>query len=429
MKFFYLLLLFLGLALSGLSQTHDTLNVLVYNIMNYRLSTSSCTIETQQEAGINKIVKYTNPDVIAFNELGNSSFNINFLLNNALNVGGETRYKSTVYAANSNLMNHLFYNQDKLEFYAHDEIRRALDNSNLVRLIDVYTLYVKEPNAIQFSDTTFLTFFVAHLKAGNQNADRIDRSKAASAIMDYLSKNTQIKNYFLCGDLNIYNASESAFQTLVNYFEPSVRFYDPANSIGEWSNNPDYAYIHTQSTRTNDDSDNGCFIGGGSDDRFDYILASEAILTNTNFVDYVDSSYTVIGQDGNRLNQGVKVPANTSAPTEIIDAIYTTSDHYPVMAKFKVDFRNAVGTQTQTAPKENILKLQNPITNKQLNAWWEGNSNQSMDIFDVSGRKVASFEVQNGFNQVDLSVFLNSGMYFICYQHEGIYQAHKIMFH
>jgi hypothetical protein len=60
---------------------------------------------------------------------------------------------------------------------------------------------------------------------------------------------------------------------------------------------------------------------------------------------------------------------------------------------------------------------------------WEGNSNQSMDIFDVSGRKVASFEVQNGFNQVDLSVFLNSGMYFICYQHEGIYQAQKIMFH
>lgn len=428
MKVFLFLLLFLGIALVGFTQTHDTITVLSYNIMNYRLSTSSCTLEVQQEDGINKIVKYTNPDVIAFNELGNSSFNINFLLNNALNVGGENRYKSTVYAANSNLMNHLYYNQDKLEFYAHDEIRRALDNSNLVRLIDVYTLYVKEPNAIQFNDTTFLTFFVAHLKAGNQNADRNDRSKAASAIMDYLSKNTQIKNFFLCGDLNIYNASESAFQTLVNYFEPSVRFYDPANSIGEWSDNPDFAYIHTQSTRTNDDTDNGCFIGGGSDDRFDFILASEAVMNKLDYVQYLGSSYTVVGQDGNRLNQGVKAPVNTSAPTEIINAVYTTSDHYPLHAKFIVDYRNAVGISAHSEQKSH-LKIQNPIVNQQLKAWWKGNENQYAQLIDLNGRVVFHFKLHSGLNEVEFPQMLSKGLYFIRYENQEAVETQKVVFY
>jgi len=128
---------------------------------------------------------------------------------------------------------------------------------------------------------------------------------------------------------------------LLNPFQLTIIVSSPGN----WNNNSSYASIHTQSTRSGIIGDGGSF--GGMDDRFDFIFFTDDLVSGANKLTYVPNSYTAVGNDGNHFNKSINSsPINTSAPTNVIDALYIMSDHLPIALKAYVPLN--VGIEEET---------------------------------------------------------------------------------
>ncbi len=359
------LFLVLSFSYSLKSQQSDTLRLMVYNLLNYRNTTNQCTNSnnspTVKENALEIIIDHVLPDVLVCNELGASpnGFNAFTLMNSSLNKNGRTYYQMANYTSGfQSITNMLYYNSNKLVLKEQSTITRDISNINLVRLIDIYTLYYNDPNLGQHQDTTFLHFIAAHLKAGNTAADRNERALATEAVMAHLDTINAKGNYFFMGDLNVYRATEPCFLDLVAYTpDPSLNFYDPVNRIGNWSNTSSFADVHTQSTRS---SGNGCASGGGMDDRFDFILASDEVINDSDKVEYIPNTYTAVGQDGNRFNGSIDSPTNTTAPFFVINALRDLSDHLPVTMDLKVTL--PLSTSIESMSIENALSYNSIMT-------------------------------------------------------------------
>jgi hypothetical protein len=172
-----------------------------------------------------------------------------------------------------------------------------------------------------------------HFKAGSSGSDEETRAQMAGLIADYIQNHQIVDACLLTGDLNLQNSYEDAWQILCSDLPESYRFSDPANSVGNWHNNPDFAAYHSQSTHL---SSNGCASSGGMDDRFDFILANPALFDTSHKIHYIDGSYATPGQDGQRWNGSLLDPPNFSAPTPVLEAMYHLSDHLPLIVSLKI---------------------------------------------------------------------------------------------
>lgn len=386
---------FLFLSLIGISYGQiETASIMQYNLMNYRNNAPGCNNSnndpTKKEAYFKTIAKHVKPDIICLNEIGNSFTNANDLVTKSLNTDGVTKYQQCNFSATpgSSLTNMLIYNQEKFGLHKQDKIEKAPDNSSIVRLIDVYYLYFKDPNLSQTKDTTFLVFFVGHFKAGTGSFNRTSREKAAKAVIQYINNNDVKHNYFLAGDFNIYGASEPAYQELTVTPDANTRLYDPLTAPGEWNNNSNFAFLHTQSTRTS----SGCFSGGGMDDRFDFILMSKSIKDKLHRVEYIKNSYRAVGQDGNRFNGSVSFPTNSSEPSKVIDALYNLSDHLPTVMNISITLTkpNSIADRSQKFD----LYINNPVS-ETLKIRLETNKNEQIkgEIYSITGKIVKTFSL------------------------------------
>jgi hypothetical protein len=249
---------------------------------------------------------------------------------------------------------------------------------------------------------------VAHLKAGSGNAEELERGRATEAVMATLDSMNATGNYIFAGDLNLYSSSEPAYQDLTNYIKPNLRFFDPINVSGTWHNSAARAFTHTQSTHTS----GGCFAGGGMDDRFDFLLASDEIINNTDKVRYIPNTYEALGQDGLRFNGSINIPTNNSVPTLISTALYNMSDHLPVLMDLEINLPMITGLAKINAIKK--LKFRNP-TNGDLLIDLSNQSEKikAIEIIDINGRVVVSKDyISNNYVQFDLSN-ISRGTYFI----------------
>jgi hypothetical protein len=64
------------------------------------------------------------------------------------------------------------------------------------------------------------------------------------------------------------------------------------------------------------------------------MFISNWLINGTNYMKYIARSYESVGNDGNRLGVSINsnVPSvNTSAPSDVLDALFYFSDKYPVM--------------------------------------------------------------------------------------------------
>ena len=391
LKLFSFLIAILTVGTAYTQNNFDIATVMGYNILNYRNTFGDCSAANnptgQKEDYLKKIIQHVEPDIVCFNEVGNSINNIASLQNNVMNADGVTKYDFTDYQnSSSSLINVTFYNNEVFETYREEAITTDLSNIDIVRLVDVITFYYKDPQLAITQDTTFLTVFVAHLKAGQSGSDANRRARATESIMDYIANHPEISsNFLLVGDLNIYNATEDAFQNLVTG-PTEQRFFDPINQVGNWANSASYSYVHTQSTRLNQ-TNGGCFSGGGMDNRFDFILSSNAVLENTARVEYINNSYEALGQDGARFNQTINFPANNQEPDEIIEALYEASDHLPVLLDLKLSFSAPVSFRSIESEFE--IKATNPIRNYLSLDFFNSTAQvYSMRIFTSTGQKV-----------------------------------------
>jgi endonuclease/exonuclease/phosphatase family metal-dependent hydrolase len=396
---------------SWLTIAQDTLTVMQYNLLYYGFNTSFCTSQNNnvnlKDQYLSTIIDYVNPDIFSVNELGRGQENVNRILNNVLNTGGQNRFSAATYTntTNSTIVNMLFYDHNKFTLYFEAVV------SSVVRDINLYTLYYNDEEMLAAGDTIFLTSIVAHFKAGSSSADQQTRTAEAQAVMAYLNSSSIRGNLLFMGDFNMNSSFEQAYQHITFYPNETIRFYDPINKPGQWYNNSDMAAYHTQSTRTGSHS---CFVTGGLDDRYDIILASDAVIRGYMGLQYIDGTYKALGQDGNRYNQSLISPTNNSAPQNVIEALYGMSDHLPVIVKLQT---GAITVSTQSLLVESPkLNFSNPAGNELLIKLNQEAGPVTISLYSVTGEKMLSFPNQalsaEAYKTFDVSS-LPSGVYVI----------------
>ncbi|MDG1252127.1 MAG: hypothetical protein P8N56_00410 [Schleiferiaceae bacterium] len=396
-KFIFSVFICCAMASASLyGQAPERLRVMTYNLLNYRNFTSYCPSSSNnavsKEGYLADIIAYSQPDLLVCNEInGDNTTAHGRVLNYSLNVNGETRWEKTDFFSNgSSLVNGIYYDQNKLGLLNQDLITKDVSNQNLVRGIDVKTFYYRDSLLMINPDTVIFTVFAAHLKAGSSASDIADRARETAALMAYISSHNLGSNYFLAGDLNMPKSQETGFQNLLNYSTAALRFYDPENQPGNWNNNYTFRNLHSQSTRDGA-TNNGCFSGGGLDDRFDHVLFSDDVADGTAKMTYINGSLTPVGNDGLHFNSSINSPTNNSVPSNILTALYEMSDHLPVYVDIDIE-RLQISINEQQA-----LALQ--ILGKRQDGYWVDVSQAALGspwhCTDLLGRIVAQGHVES----------------------------------
>lgn len=426
---FFMLILMTLFVISTNAQ--DTLTVMQYNLLeygNYNSGFADC-YETnnntqRKDECIRTILNLVKPDILTVCEFGATQALQNAFINHNLNINGNNYWQSDniVNYANSNIINHIFFDSRKIGLNRHVVLRTD------PRDTDIYELYLKTPS-LAAGDTTKLVCIVAHPKAG-QGYEASRRALMQTA-MDYVSQHYPHDNVMIMGDFNMYGASESGYRLLTQtYNNPDALFIDPLFSIGgvgEWNNNIQYARFHTQSTRSYSEE---CFSGGGLDDRFDFILMSDEIAFGYNHLRYVLNSFWAVGNDGLHFNQDINHNGNASVSPEVAEALFDASDHIPVMMKLFVDLTLGLAEEETTAFHTHLTP--NPASNVTRICFHNPQNGEiRFNVYSIQGQLVASesvyFNEGNAEHELHLKG-LAKGCYLLNVSGaQGIFETLKLM--
>jgi len=363
----------------------DTLRMMQYNMMYYTTSApSDCNTSgnylNDKDANLKTIIDYVMPDLFCVNEIGSQSTYIDRVLNNVMNTNGRNYYAScplTNYSGGS-IANMLYYDSRKLVFYSHFYVTTS------PRDINAYKMYYKS-EGLAHGDTAFITFIIAHLKAGNSASNAADRKTQVERLTSKLEQ-VGVDNYVFSGDFNLYSASEAAYQHLLFNNNTAFRFIDPIDEYGKWNNNSKFAQVHTQSTHS---ATGNCFASGGLDDRFDFILVSPTVSYGTRKVEVIPSSYHALGQDGQHFNKNlIDAPTNSTIPEEIINAMYYFSDHLPVICDFEI--KSTVKIEENRAGF--FVNVENPVKDAlSIHIFAENEKLLNFEIYSIDGKRIDHF--------------------------------------
>ena len=415
-------LIIILLCIIPLANAQDTLTVMQYNLLeygNYQSGFADC-YETnnntqRKDECIRTLVDYVKPDIFTVCEFGATQQLLTDFLRHNLNINGADYWQSDniMNYANSNIINHIFFDSRKIGLKRHVALRTQ------PRDTDVYELYLKTPS-LAAGDTVKLVCIVAHPKAGMGYES--NRRALMQVAMDYVNQYYPNDNVLIMGDFNMYGASESGYRLLTQtYSNPSICFMDPAailGGVGEWNNNNQFAAFHTQSTRSYSDE---CFSSGGLDDRFDFILMADEIAFSYNHLRYVQGSYHAVGNDGHHFNMSVDQGNNAAVPAEVAEALFDASDHLPVTMKIAVDVHLAVeGHETQSLYAS---VAPNPASDKSIVHFFNPLQGEvQFDLYSLQGQLMASesSHFDSGSQQFELSLNdLTKGFYLLRIRHDN----------
>ncbi|MFM9025839.1 MAG: PEP-CTERM sorting domain-containing protein [Planctomycetaceae bacterium] len=190
----------------------------------------------------------------------------------------------------------------------------------------------------------------SHLKASTGSTNEARRNVETTntrANADALGDGTSI---IYVGDLNLYDSTEAAFQTLLA--PGNGQAFDPINQIGSWSGNAVYKAFHTQSPATT--AAYGGQVTGGMDDRFDFQLVSGEWLDGRG-LDFISGSYWAFGNTGtHNLNGAITtgsasalqafLPGYTVAQSgTVLTLLSQVADHLPVVADYQLPAKMSAG--------------------------------------------------------------------------------------
>ncbi len=324
----------------------DTLKVIAYNVLNYG---NGCQASTASLDGyLNTIVKYAQPDILSCEKMaafipttGSPSNLAEDITANALNAAfpGKYAYATPTNAVAATTMSVLFYNKSKLTLAKTETILANITDFNL------YKLYYNDPNLAITHDTTFLYVLVNHTQSGSSSTAR--DIQVSSIMQNLRAKFGYFPNLISMGDFNTHNSLEAGYQSMIASADTATKMSDPpfypdktVSYPAEWENNTSlFAPFLTTTTRAMGTVPNSCGTAGGAKSWYDHILISPWLVNGTNYLKYVPKSYQTIGNDGNRtgvdINSATPV-INSSAPPEVIDALFQFSDKYPISIKLLV---------------------------------------------------------------------------------------------
>jgi endonuclease/exonuclease/phosphatase family metal-dependent hydrolase len=383
-------LLFIAITLGCLftckAQQADTVKVMYYNILKWEDATDYNNFQT--------ILQFYQPDIIALTEVQTHTIarNIFDCVRNSISC---CNYDTTDFYSISwaNKGNMLYFNKDKLVMKFQDTIHPAGS-----RYIDRYLLFYTDVA----SDTVFLDFYIAHLTPSFGVPNETSRYKETKSFKNYLSGKTYCKNIIFGGDLNLYTGNEAAYRLLLD--SGSCRMNDPVNLRGDWSDDAIFSSVHTQSTRSS---------SGGLDDRFDFMVASDDVISGVNKVKYMTGTYMALGNDGAHLNQDITaLPVSTTVPVAVTNALHDKSDHLPVVLKLLVDHPYPPADEGEIE-----VLFKNPVDdNMDITARIHSKTRLTIKVFNILGQSVYSKEIENAeiYTQCSIGTAgLAHGIYFL----------------
>lgn len=402
----------------------DTLRVMVYNLLYYGEHVFNCNASNNnpdnKDAYLRTILAYELPDIFVVNEMSRDTYFQQRMLDSVLHKISDREYAraESYNLANQRIVNMIYFNTKKLALHSQYVMQ------TITRDIDLYKLYYKSPD-LAYGDTAFIHCIAVHLKAGSSYGDQEARKNQINNVMAWLQNNSQPDNFLMMGDFNVQSVQEQSMQKLLYGANSQFRFYDPVNRLGNWSNNPDFALYHTQSTHISGD----CHSGGGLDDRFDFIFASADIMQGNNKVTYVDGSYRVLGQDGLRFNKALlDPPFNTSAPFGVIEALYHNSDHLPVLLSLAIDQSPASNRSLSLSGVE--FSYNNPVADQLIihhNNQQEGTP-YSIHVYSLPGGYLSSVSDVLGNHPIRVNLsHLPKGFYFVKIEMQQFSKVFKIV--
>jgi hypothetical protein len=418
MKYITQLFVLLFSFLTTRAQTTDSLKIITYNINDYGYyDTENCPTQTPliKNPYLRTVLKYANPDIIGLVKLQATTekFYTDTLPMEILDSVCNKCYGYGAYTNESgyNKENMLYYNTNKLGLTSTTTIYSGDPNISDVNL---YKLYYKSPYLATAHDTLFINIILVHDESGS--SDSSERAEDIGGAMSWLNSHvTKTGNYIFMGDFNVQGYTEECYQDMLSASNNDVKFYDPANQLGNWSKYPSsFADYLTQSTRVTDPGD--CGATGGMNNRYDQILCTNPIITGTDSVYYVEGSYTVIGQDGNHVNKAINVPpTNTSVPANVLTALYQMSEHLPVMLKLAISSSTSASIKNVVNRQNFTMGYNSIVSNKLVTTVFEGfatpQSTGTLSIYTLQGKLVLSlpfdFMHSNNFSLSSLS----QGMY------------------
>ena len=403
----------------------DTIRVMQYNLLRYGESNQPPSTKNPL---LSTIINYVKPDIFGCNELSATADYAQNVLTGALNINGETKWKRAKLSkagVDASLTNTLFYNSKKFELISQDTV------SKVQREITAFNLFYKDSNLVKTKDTIFFTVIVLHLKAGNGSAEAATRAAETQQVARYMKRFSKPRNILIMGDFNIYTHTELGYQNLIADTNLMGRFYDPLNKPGAWNNNGSFSAIHTQSTHS---ATGGSFSGGGMDDRFDIMLATKSIISDSLKVRILPNTYIPVGNDGLHFNLALTdLPVNTSVPSNVLGALYNMSDHLPIRADFIfTPTKPAVqGLSIKHVQFAQQIQLSNPVKNNFEIHFSANLLNQiiNLKIYNQSGHLVESQKIAtaNSDLQITPAVSLPEGIYLLRFENkEGLSVIKKI---
>ncbi len=377
----------------------ETIKTMFYNVFDFPSAPPANKTER-----LKNILQVYEPDIFMVCEVENE-FGADLILNNSLNFD-EVLFERAPFFPNqsgiSEIQQMIYFKSSKFSLETVDIIQTT------VRDINRYQLKLKSDD--QATNPLFIDIYVAHLKSSQGTANQQLRLQMVTELINYLNDVDPDSYVIFAGDLNIYTATEPAYQFLLDQ-NNSITFKDPIDAPGNWHTNPNFAYLHTQSTRLS----NGGFgggAGGGLDDRFDFILLSENMFDNDELM-YVDNSYKAFGNNGNCYDNRIDSPdCDGEFGADLRSDLYWVSDHLPVVMELQTD---RVLTTNTTVYTELIQFPNGNMTDDLLLVQVHPSIQYEVDfnVYNVLGQKILSIP-NNGQTEfsIDISA-LSKGLYYL----------------
>ncbi len=401
-------LMLLGILNITAIYSQTSFKAMFYNVLNFPLENAV----PNRLAHLEVILSDYQPDIFMVCELNNETgaTNILQLIQDRINPDFEMatfqlNTSDDTIGNQNDLQNLIYYDSSKFSLESQTIVPTIYRDFNHYRL--------KLNTVDQAENPIYLDAIVCHLKASSGTENQAYRLQMVTDLTTYLSSLPTDLNVILAGDFNVYTSSEPAFQELIDTSNP-ITFVDPADKIGSWHNNTNYVDVFTQSIRTQTG-----FGGttGGLDDRFDFIMTSQNMLTNTDLY-YEPNSYQVYGNNGivSCYNQAIidSECAGSLFSFEIREALHFFSDHLPVTLHISTSASLSVPEFTATSIKPFEIIGSNIVQNNlKLKTNTLPNATYHLKIFNTLGQQVKTIPVKTAYTYNVSLTSLSAGIYYI----------------
>ena len=394
-------IIFLSLLFFSIScYSQNTIKTMFYNVLWFP-ELNPNRIDLLQE-----VLQDYEPDIFMVCEL-QSQEGADAILNMGLNSDGNSNFSAAPYFENQsgggNLQQALFYRNDMF----------VLENTEIintpVRDINKYTLLLNTAN--QDTNPIRIYAYVTHLKSSQGGANQQLRLSMVEAFVNDTQQLEEDAYVLFAGDFNIYTSTEPAYLEILDQTN-NIVMADPINTPGAWNNNEDFTAVHTQSTRTSS-SGFGGGAGGGLDDRFDFIMVSQNMMTDSN-LGYKADSYKAYGNNGNCYNNDINDINCGGVYNQVIrDALYNMSDHLPVVMELETDQEIVLLNVPQNSVPQ-PFSLKNTLVSDIITIYNPGGNTKDdrFGIFNTLGQELLEFKTSTNTTILNVEKFVK-GVYYI----------------